>query len=246
MPTNCPEHGPYEAVVAGMGEFQVRRPCPTCAEERSRSQEAGRKRREAFERQQAIDSLIGRSGIPKRFRDHGFSTYIPTTSEASFAHRACSVYARDFAERLASGCSLILCGLAGTGKTHLACSIANVLMQEQGRTVAFTTVIDAVRSVQETYGKDSELTTRQALHRFAEPDLLILDEVGAQLGTDHEKQVMFDIINRRYEEMRPTIMISNLDVDGLSLFVGDRVMSRLKQGGGVVIPFTWGDYRSGK
>lgn len=243
-PATCNYHGAYSAaVVSVFGERVIREPCPTCIAERKAREAAQRTRREAAERQARIDAMIGRAGIPPRFRDHGFETYRPETPEADRVLRICKAYAERFEERLLVGGCLILCGYAGTGKTHLACAIANHVMHALEKTAAFITVMDAVRSVQETYGKNSETTTRQAIARLAEPDLLILDEVGAQLGTEHEKQVLFDVINRRYEQMRPTILISNLDAPGLTTFVGERVMSRMQESGGAVLGFTWNDYR---
>ena len=45
---------------------------------------------------------------------------------------------------------------------------------------------------------------------FIRPDLLILDEVGVQFGSETEKMILFEIINGRYEQLKPTIVISNL------------------------------------
>ena len=44
---------------------------------------------------------------------------------------------------------------------------------------------------------------------FIRPDLLILDEVGVQFGSETEKMILFEIINGRYEQLKPTIVISN-------------------------------------
>lgn len=71
-------------------------------------------------------------------------------------------------------------------------------------------MIRAVRSVKETYAKGSGRTEAQALRDLVDPDLLILDEVGVQFGSDTEKLILFEIINGRYEASRPTIVISNL------------------------------------
>jgi DNA replication protein DnaC len=71
----------------------------------------------------------------------------------------------------------------------------------------------------------------------------VLDEVGVQYGTDAEKQIAFEIINTRYENLRPTIIISNLNAAELTTFIGERVMDRLKENGGRLLVFDWPSHR---
>jgi len=70
-------------------------------------------------------------------------------------------------------------------------------------------------------------------------DLLVLDEVGVQFGTETENLVLFRILNRRYEDMKPTILVSNVEIGKLTEFVGERVIDRLCEGGGGILEFTW-------
>lgn len=107
----------------------------------------------------------------------------------------------------------------------------------------FTSVIRAVRSVKETFGKGVERTEAQVLRDLVEPDLLILDEVGVQFGSDAEKLILFEIINGRYESRRPTIIISNLAIGELEKYLGARAVDRLREGGGKVVVFDWESYR---
>lgn len=65
-----------------------------------------------------------------------------------------------------------------------------------------------------------------------------------QFGSEAEKLILFEIINTRYEKMRPTILISNLPKDELSAFIGERVIDRMNDGGGCTLAFTWDSYRS--
>ena len=78
---------------------------------------------------------------------------------------------------------------------------------------------------------------------YSKYELLVLDEIGVQFGSDAEKLIMFDIINERYEAMRPTILISNLALSGLSEFVGDRIVDRMKENGGKLMVFDWESHR---
>ncbi|WP_258866334.1 ATP-binding protein, partial [Alcaligenes faecalis] len=118
-------------------------------------------------------SILSRAAIPPRFADRRLSNYQPTCPEAAKALQVAQQYADSFEQAMQAGRSLIFIGNVGAGKTHLAVGIAHEVM-EQGYSALFTSVMGAVRSIKETYGR-RELTESQAIARLVEPDLLILD-----------------------------------------------------------------------
>ncbi|ENO7364325.1 DNA replication protein DnaC, partial [Proteus mirabilis] len=69
-------------------------------------------------------------------------------------------------------------------------------------------------------------------------------EIGVQYGTDSERNILFEVINDRYEDLLPTILVSNLPVVDLQKMLGERVVDRLLQGG-TVLTFNWPTYRRG-
>jgi DNA replication protein DnaC len=107
----------------------------------------------------------------------------------------------------------------------------------------FISAMNAIRAIRESYRSESRLTERESIRRFAAPDLLILDEVGQQRGTDDERVLMTDLVNARYEAVRPMIVISNLNVDGVRSYLGDRAFDRLREGGGRAVQCEWESYR---
>ncbi|HAI90003.1 MAG TPA: hypothetical protein DCL46_10135, partial [Alcanivorax sp.] len=156
---------------------------------------------------------------------------------------ACQRYAERFEDRLQMGGGLVLCGKPGTGKTHLACAIANHVMREFFRVPLFTSVTKMSRAVKATYTPKSDRTEAQVIRSFVDPDLLILDEVGAQRGTETELLLAQEIIDERYQEVRPTILISNLPESELGRYIGDRAIDRMYEGGGAILAFDWDSYR---
>lgn len=182
------------------------------------------------------------AGIPKRFRECSLETYAPSCEGATKALNLAAAYADEFADMRDRGTCLIFCGGVGTGKTHLAVGIVKRVL-DQRRKALFTSVIDAVSSVKATYGRDSDLTEQQAIDKFLIPDLLVLDEVGAQFGSDSEKLILFRIINGRYESVMPTIIVSNLAKDLLGEFIGERSLDRLRENGGRLVAFDWASHR---
>ncbi|WAL81333.1 ATP-binding protein [Pandoraea sp. XJJ-1] len=235
----CVEHGEFKSTKTPGGWTD----CPTCNDIRMREAEAERQRVEAAERRQQIaDKLLGRAAIPPRFADRSLESYVASTPGAKNALAVATAYANAFEAMLADGSSLIFCGGVGTGKTHLAIGIARRVIDRE-MVAVFTSVLGAVRSVKETYRKGSDISEEQAIDRLIEPDLLILDEVGVQFGSDTEKMIMFEIINGRYEAVKPTILISNLAVKELETFIGERAFDRLREGGGRVVVFDWPSHR---
>lgn len=186
--------------------------------------------------------IFKRAAIPPRFATRTLSNFKPQCDKSDVALRTAKSYAESFATVLENGQSLIFVGNVGSGKTHLASGIAHEILR-QGYSALFSTVLSAVRTVKDTYRRDSIKTESEAIMDLVKPDLLVLDEVGVQFGSDTEKLILFEIINGRYEHMRPTILLSNLDIKGLTEYLGERVIDRLREGGGRPIIFNWASYR---
>jgi len=238
---NCPTHGDFESrnIVAGLWTK-----CPKCEQERN-EREAERKRETAeIVRRMDVANAMRKAEIPPRFADRALETYRATMPEQQRALDIATQYASEAEEVMELGRCLVLCGKPGTGKTHLAAGIAKKFIAG-GLSARFTSAMNAIRAVRDTYRKDSQLTERQAIEDFAKPDLVIIDEVGQQLGTEAEKVTLFDLINARYERMRPMIVISNLTIDEVRGYIGDRAFDRLRENGGMAFAFSWDSYRRG-
>jgi DNA replication protein DnaC len=116
-------------------------------------------------------------------------------------------------------------------------------MARDSRAVMFATVMRAIRSVKDTWSKEAEKTETEAIAMLTAPDLLILDEVGVQFGSETEKLILFDVLNERYEKRLPTLLLSNLDLGGVRTYLGERVFDRLREDGGEVVIFDWQSHR---
>ncbi|MFE1574296.1 ATP-binding protein [Comamonas odontotermitis] len=238
---NCDKHGEYPAKQLIPGRFAM---CPTC---RAESEEAEKREREAAAaaaRRSSHIARLGRAGIPERFHDRTLENFEVENEGQRKALDFALDYTADIEKTLKSGRSAVFIGKPGTGKTHLAIGIGRKAMQVQKADVLFITVMRAIRSIKDTWAKDSEQSESQAIEALVAPDLLILDEVGVQYGSDFEKNMLFDVLNDRYEKRRPTIFLSNLNKQEVAAYLGERVMDRLREDGGAVIPFTWDSYRN--
>ena len=249
---HCDEHDlDYVSTVTVIHDREVFSPCPECARgniAKIQQKAIAENARELAEHESSHShkqkvARFNRVGIPPRYRDRRFENY----KAAGKAQLAAKSHAMAYLKLLLDGdcsASLVMTGLPGTGKTHLACAIANAYMRKGGE-VVFITVAAMIRKIRETYRPDSELTEQQAINAFRDLDLLILDEVGIQKGDDKEINLLFEVINERYAYLKPTMLLSNLTVEDMEQLLGARVIDRLKEGGGGVIEFVWSSYRSG-
>ncbi len=236
------KHGAFTANVVELMGRQIATQCPSCQSDEKARQSALEARTKAEAMVRRIEALAQRSGVPRRFQDRSFANYEVTNEGQGRALRIAQAYAESWPQMKERGTCLIFSGEPGTGKTHLACAIANAVIQ-QGSAALFTTVSDALRSIKRAYG-DASMSELDAINALVEPRLMILDEVGMAYDTDHSKSLIFDLMNKRYEAMRPTILLTNLDAAALRQHLGDRVTDRLREGGGKFVSFNWTSHRA--
>ena len=72
----------------------------------------------------------------------------------------------------------------------------------------------------------------------------VIDEIGAQKGSEYELGLLHEVIDRRYQLVLPTVVVSNLPANALDQFIGDRALDRLRQNGGQAVGFSWSSMRA--
>lgn len=237
----CEDHGQYPQTTNVIFGREFKTACPECqaiakAEEQDRIKAQAR---------QEIALKLGSALIPKRFAGKTLTGYLAASSGQKEALRICSKYAEKFSEIAPTGRCLLLLGKPGTGKTHLGVGIAAEIMRKTDATAVYRTIGTVLQEIRATYAKGSERTESQILSGLIGPSLLILDEIGVskENPSDFELTTLFSIINGRYEQMRPTVIISNLDAAMLPGAMGERCFDRLREGGAIAVPFDWESQR---
>lgn len=237
---HCPTHGDFESRNF-FGRIWSR--CPVCEQAEVDARKKAEDDIKRAAEQAAWEASLDDSCIPERFLDRTLRNFKATTPEQAHALAFATAYADDFDAVMKTGRCAMFVGLPGTGKTHLAAGIGLRLMHRDKRRVLFTTVMRAVRSIKDTWSKSSEISETQAVAALVRPDLLILDEVGVQFGSDTEKLMLFDVLNERYEKRKPTLLISNLGLEDVKAYLGERIFDRLREDGGEAVAFGWESYR---
>ena len=98
----------------------------------------------------------------------------------------------------------------GTGKSYAAGCIANALIDRMISVLYFdmTDVVNRMHDIRISgnFGADRD----SYLKRITRPDLLILDDLGAERNTSYGKERVFDIVNRRLLSRKPMIITTNI------------------------------------
>jgi DNA replication protein DnaC len=238
----CVTHGEYESRNIFNSLWSQCQECAKISKDRKEKEENDR---ESALRLQRWQNRIGEAGIPERFSDRTLESYSASTEGQKLALTFAKEFADNFDVVLKTGRSAIFCGMPGTGKTHLSVGIGLAVMAARNR-VLFITVQKMMRKIKESWGQDAEFNESQVIASMVDPELLIIDEVGVQFGSEFEKNIMFEILNSRYENRLPTLILSNLPADKIKAFLGERVFDRLREDGGKCIAFDWESHRGKK
>ncbi|MFJ8107965.1 ATP-binding protein [Streptomyces sp. NPDC096132] len=162
---------------------------------------------------------------------------IPARYQAAVAdHPAVTGWVRAIAEAgrpgpegapgIAQGRSLLIVGTTGTGKTHQAYgAIRSLLLAGVRLRWKATTAADLYAELRPRPGHDGE----RELMDLARCPLLIIDDLGAAKNSEWTEEITMRLINRRYNEMLPTLITTNLGMVDLRQHIGDRVASRLTE-----------------
>ena len=186
--------------------------------------------------QRVLNHKLHNAMISPRFKTKTLENYSTDNDEQKKALAA----ARWFLKCFEYATGLIFIGTPGTGKNHLACGIIQEVVK-QDKTAILTTTMKMIRKVKDSW-TDRDIKEGDVITLYTEPSLLVIDEIGVQFGSETEKLYISEIINDRYEAMKPTILLGNVTKEELIEQMGDRVIDRFRENGKMIV-FNWGSYR---
>ena len=212
----CPICHGDEWVLEIIGGKEVATPCICRAK-------AIQKRRMAF-----AELPDGLSDI----RLASFSISVYTNEESRQKARiACQIvkeYLNMFEDAKRNGMGLYICSeTKGSGKTRMAASIANELMEKHNTQVKFSTSMRILTEIRRSYEPGTVMTESQLLSALSTAEVLIIDDFGTERVTDWVKDKFYEIINSRYVDKKATIFTSNEPIEGLKY--EDRITNRIKE-----------------
>ncbi|MGN1339040.1 MAG: ATP-binding protein [Oscillospiraceae bacterium] len=132
----------------------------------------------------------------------------------------CRKYAENFTLKSEG---ILMCGATGLGKTHLSLAIASSVM-EKGYNVIYGSSPELLRIMEREYFGKSDADTMSALTGC---DLLILDDLGAEMEKPLYESLLYELINSRISRGLPMIVSTNYSTIDLRKHYPDKICSRL-------------------
>lgn len=242
--TDCTIHGKQRwqvtEAVANAGNVQ----CQKCQWERDTQQ---------AKLEELRDNMLASMDIPREHINADFSQWAVGGDDQTRARIAKIInFAKHYAANYRKGhANILLTGNTGTGKTKLACLIANEIVRQRyyaQMTVAFKSSAQIQQETKATWGYASTDTDAAYLERLSRSTVLVIDDVGigdtgySDKSSDKDRERLSVVLNRRYELRLPTIITTNMTDKEFYDHMGDRASDRLKQNI-VQIPCVWPSYR---
>lgn len=154
------------------------------------------------------------SNIPKRYADAKFKAKTPEQQTLIDAIRK-----NISGKAIEEVSDMLLIGSVGTGKTHIVIGALNTLI-DAGIYCRYVTEYDLLDNYfRKEYTK---------FDGFKQAKFLVIDEIGKRELQDWQKIQIEELISYRYNEMLPTIFVTNLDTAEFKKFVGDRISDRMR------------------
>ncbi len=171
----------------------------------------------------------GQMHVPARFMGKSFENFEGFGKQAQVVRQA-----------MMDGEGIFIHGPIGTGKTHLAVAAMNWYFAEHFALegflnrdmVKFLSAPDLFLELKD--GFDKGISEQDILQRYESSKLLLVDDLGAEKVTDWSRQVFYTLIDRRYRNVLPTILTSNLGLDEVAEKIDDRIASRIVGMGKVI------------
>ncbi len=141
---------------------------------------------------------------------------------------------------LGTGFIYVLTGNRGTGKTQLGTS----LIRKSCKLVEpalYTKALDIFISLREAYRKDGDSESK-IIKYFTSPDLLVIDAMEERGETSFEDRLLNHIIDKRYDSVRDTLLITNQTGEAFAESAGPSIISRIHETGGKIV-CDWESFR---
>lgn len=193
--------------------------------ERALNSEGNKARRWLNER-----SILSDTSIKKAT----FANFEDASVEEKKNKKQARLMANDF--RQGNYYNVLMSGKAGAGKSHLAMAMLQAVNEfsEEPKKCLFISAGEIVRKIQDSFNNpESYFTQERTITMLQEPDVLVLDDLGAESGAIRTSKAASDFVNRTLvavldgRQERATITTTNLNSQEISTMYDERFISRL-------------------
>lgn len=116
--------------------------------------------------------------------------------------------------------------MPGSGKTRLMASVGNAVVKMQSVTVRFITAANLYDKIKSTFNSEGS-EYEDMLKEIKEIDVLLIDDVGAEMPTEWTSSMFCPILNDRLTQNKITVFTSNYSIAALPY--DERIRSRISK-----------------
>lgn len=205
----CSKCNTRKSIVVEMFGKKRKMPCLCkCESDKIKEQE---RIEENKQKQMRLDKLKMNSLMDKKFEQCTFKNW--QMDEANKRMYELGVnYIRNWEQMKKDNIGFILYGGVGIGKTYLVSCIANSLLEQYIPVIIISSIALLGKYKKAYMDKQAEVTITNNLQQA---DLLIIDDLGAENDTAWVKEKIYEIIDSRYRDSKPTIITTNLTLQQL-------------------------------
>jgi DNA replication protein DnaC len=224
---NCEDCGAEftRLFLVGFPGFCTRR-CAVCCGLWETRQEVARTGSQTARFEDSEPELTRKFGFPARYLECSFLNFDPGTPNKAATLAAARKWVAAIKANLTASGNRLLIGSVGAGKTHLSVAIGKAVI-EAGISVKFGKLASLMAEVKTGALDDTSDGEARAISRLSKVPLLIIDEVFPQAVSEKMWPRLFEILDNRWDNMKPTLMTTNLSREGLAQFLTERLVSRL-------------------
>lgn len=211
----CGQKFRREAIICGI-KYSFNVMCK-CEQEK---QDKEKKQQEMLDKLRRIEKLKSLSLLGERYKNVTFeNTQTGVSSSFDIAFNRCKKYCEVYEKVIENGYGIYLFGDKGVGKTHITACMANYLISKCVP-VLFTNLFEISKSVKSTFNRESNQTEQDLIQKFSNIDILFFDDLGTEIFTKSSGEtwlqgLLFDLINKRYNNRKATIFSSNYSLNSL-------------------------------
>lgn len=138
------------------------------------------------------------------------------------------LYCQKYADHFhAHAPSLLFRGATGLGKTHLALAIARTAIDKGFGVIYGSAQNIAVKLERERFDRTEDGDLSETNAKLLSCDLLILDDLGTEFTSSYVTSAIYNIINTRLLQIKPTVISTNLSQKELEKIYSERLASRI-------------------
>lgn len=177
-----------------------------------------------------LESIYGDSNIPRKYQ---YDRPLVPESEDLESFKVLRSFRENIQSHVSKGRNLfIMSKFTGNGKTTWACKIGqefikkNLFTHDIDNLIYYVNVPELMEELRCGYENGDYV---YIMNKLKSAKLVIFDDLGAEKSTDWVRERLYTIINYRVLNGLSSIYTSNLNLDELTISLGNRVVSRLKE-----------------